>query len=633
MSGTGSVAVVTREPRSAAHVWMPTLSRLARRALSAWAIPLALAITAFVVFSPVLWNGFVEWDDQVNLTENLEYRGLGTAQLRFFFTTVLMGHYIPLTWLTFGLDYVLWGMNPMGYHLTSLIIYAASTAAFYVVALRLMLRATRLAGNALRAAAVAATLFFALHPLRVESVAWATERRDVLSGFFFLLTILAYLRMCDANGTRRGWLLTGTVGLYVLALASKGSVMVLPAILILLDIYPLRRFSRRALIEKIPFVILGLAGAAVTYYAQNANLYITSLERYGPTARIGMTFFSLSFYIEKTFLPLALSPLYELPGWVHLSAWPFLLRALAVTAITAALVTLRRRWPAGLTVWAYYAIALGPVIGIIHSGHQLTHDRYSYLPGMGLALVIGGLAGVVVREAAAGAFRPAIVRAIAVASVVWLAGLATLTVQQIQMWHDTDTLWRSALESQPDCSICHGNLGVYLGNRGFTDIALGHFERAIAIRPDKVKAYHHLGYIYASKGEFQKAADAYEIFLKRYPTDVDAMSNMGATLMNLQRYEEAVEIMQRATKLRPNHVFANTNLGFAIGESGRPAESLQHFRRAITLKPDTPQAWFGFAQFADKAGQHQTALTALGILRQLNPMMATRLGPALLVSW
>lgn len=633
MSGMESVAAVAREPQPTAHASMPTLSRLASHAVSVWTVPLALAITTFVVFSPALWNGFVEWDDQVNLTENLAYRGLGTAQLKFFFTTVLMGHYIPLTWLTFGLDYVLWGMNPMGYHLTSLLVYAASAAVFYFVALRLIGRATALAGTALRLAAIASTLFFTLHPLRVESVVWATERRDVLSGFFFLLTILAYLGMCDASGKRRGWLLGGAVGLYVLALASKASVMVLPAILILLDIYPLRRLSRRSLMEKIPFAILGLAGAAVTYYAQNANLYITSLERYPLTARIGMTFFSLWFYLEKTVLPQALSPLYELPGRVQLSDWAFLFPALAATAISAALVTLRRRWPVGLTVWAYYAIALGPVIGIIHSGHQLTHDRYSFLPGMGLALLVGGVAGVAAREAAAGAFRPAIARAMAVAGVAWLIGLATLTVQQIQVWRDTDTLWRYALDSQPNCSICHGNLGVYLGNWGFTDIAQKHFERAIAIRPDKVKAYHHLGYIHASKGEFQKAADAYEIFLRRYPIDVDALSNMGATLMNLGRHREAVEIMERATKLRPNHVFANTNLGFAVGASGRPAESLQHFRRAITLKSDTPQAWFGLARFANEAGQPDLALTALGILRQLDPVLATRIGPALLASW
>src|SRR5881396_439025 len=169
--------------------------RVGARALGQWLIPFAVALLTFVVLSPALRNGFVEWDDQINLTNNEDYRGLGSAQLKYFFTTTLMGHYIPLTWLTFGLDYVLWGMTPLGYHLTSLIIFAANAAVLYLVALHLLAKAAALAGVPLRVAAVAATLFFALHPLRAESVAWATERRDVLSGLFFLLTILTYLRM------------------------------------------------------------------------------------------------------------------------------------------------------------------------------------------------------------------------------------------------------------------------------------------------------------------------------------------------------------------------------------------------------------------------------------------------------
>ena len=152
-------------------------------------IPWALAATTLLVFSPALLNGFVEWDDHVNLIQNTGYRGLGWRQLRWMFTTIVMGHYIPVTWLTFGLDYTLWGMNPLGYHLTNNLLHAANSAIFYLLALRLLARATSLAGPALRVASVMAALFFALHPLRAESVAWATERRDVLSGLFFLLTV------------------------------------------------------------------------------------------------------------------------------------------------------------------------------------------------------------------------------------------------------------------------------------------------------------------------------------------------------------------------------------------------------------------------------------------------------------
>src|SRR5256712_5210113 len=374
-------------------------------AVGDWLIPLALALVTFAVFSSALSNDFVEWDDQVNLTGNEQYRGLGPTQLKYFFTAVLLGHYIPLTWLTLGLDYVLWGMTPKGYHLTNLLLYAANAAVLYLVALRMLARTTTVAGIPLRLGAVAATLFFTLHPLRAESVAWVTERRDVLSGLFFLLTILTYLKTCEASGRRRLWLLAGSVGFYILALASKGSVMVLPALLLVLDIYPLRQLGRRTLIEKIPFVLLGVAGAVATYHAQNANAFITPLQRYPLTARIGMTFYSLWFYASKTVVPEGLGPLYELPARVNPLYWRFLGPAVAVTVITSALVALRRRWPAGLTVWACYAIALGPVMGLVHSGYQLAHDRYSYLPALGLALMFGGLAGGAARQAVARRLR------------------------------------------------------------------------------------------------------------------------------------------------------------------------------------------------------------------------------------
>jgi protein O-mannosyl-transferase len=607
--------------------------RVGARALGQWLIPLAVALLTFVVLSPTLWNGFVEWDDQINLTSNEEYRGLGSAQLKYFFTTTLMGHYIPLTWLTFGLDYVLWGMNPMGYHLTSLIIFAATAAVLYFVALRLLEKAAALAGVPLRVAAVAATLFFALHPLRAESVAWATERRDVLSGLFFLLTILTYLKICEASGRRRGWLLAGGAVTYLLALASKGSVMVLPAVLILLDVYPLRRLGRRVLLEKIPFVVLGLTGAAVAYYAQNANSFLTPLQHYPPTARIGMAFYSLWFYASKTVVPEGLGPLYELPARVNPLDWPFLGPALGVTAMTAVLIVLRRRWPAGLAAWAYYAIALGPVVGVVHSGYQLANDRYSYLPGLGFAVLFGGLAGVAARESAAGRLGPIIARALGVAGVAWLAGLAVLTFNQVQIWHDSDTLWRFAVDAEPSCVACRANLGFQLASRGLLDLAREHFERARTLRPDLARTHFHMGYINGASGNFPEAVEAYKTYLARNPNDADALNNLSVALLSMHKPAEALVQIERALKIKPKHVFPNTNLGYALAELGRRDEALQQFRRAIELKFDSPHAWFGLVRVLLETGQPDAARTAHGILGMWSPPMAKQIAPALLTTW
>ena len=622
---------VLTEPRTIVRAWAPRL------------IPLALALVTFLVFLPSLWNEFVEWDDQVNLYENPDYRGLTWPQIQWMFRTVLMGHWIPLTWLTFGLDYVLWGMNPFGYHLTSLVIFAANAAALYFVALRLLRLATGFVEGTLRLSAVVATLFFAIHPLRAESVGWATERRDVLSGLFYLLTVLLYLKAQD-GGPRRRWMLAGSVGMFALALVSKASVMVLPAALVVLDIYPLRRLggsrqgwigpaARAVWLEKIPFAILGLGGAIVTYYAQKVNLFITPLERYPLSARPAMVFYSLWFYLEKTAVPQGLSPLYELPAKVHLFDRQFLLPAIAVTFITVTVLALRRRWPAGLALWAYYAIALGPVIGIIHSGHQLTNDRYSYLPGLGLALLVGAAAGAAVQMASAGLIRPALAKAVAVLGIVWFGGLAYLSAHQVQIWRDTETLWRSSLESDPSCSICHGNLGVFFSNRGQLDLAKVEFERVQALRPDNVKVHQHLGYTYAMLGDYTRALGHFEIFFGRYPNDVEGLNNYSAALLNGGRPTEAIAHLERAITIKPTHVLSYVNLGFAYADLGRPTEALATFRKAVTLQYDAPQAWFGITRVYFESGQTRSAHTAWGILGQIDKKFANRIGPAFLQTW
>ncbi|HBH04258.1 MAG TPA: hypothetical protein DDZ42_20490 [Candidatus Rokubacteria bacterium] len=580
------------------------------RALRAGVVPLAIALVTFAVFSPALWNGFVDWDDEITLYKNPNWRGLGAPQLKYFFTTRLMGHYIPVTWLTFGLDYELWGMNPSGYHLTSLLIYAASMAVLYFVALELLAKATTLAGAPLRVAAVAATLFFALHPLRAESVAWATERRDVLSGLFYLLTVLAYVRAVGARGGRRAGALVASIGFYLLALGSKGSVMVLPAVLILLDVYPLRRLgggwggwagpaARRVWLEKLPFVVLGVAGAVVTYYAQAASLFITSLERYPLSARVGMSFYSLWFYVEKTVLPLRLSPLYELPARVSLLDARFLVPAIGVSAAVAALAAIARRWPAGLAVFAYYAIALGPVIGIVHSGFQLTNDRYSFLPGLGLALLVGGAAGLVARAGAEGRLRPALFKALAGAGIAWGLGLAVLTVQQVQVWRDADTLWRYSIESDPACSICQSNLGVLLGQQGYVGLAIERFKRVLELRPD----------------------------------NAGVLNNLGVALIRARRPDEALVALRRAVELKPGYALAHSNIGLVLADLGRPHEALASYRRAVELKFDTPLPWFGLTKVYLDLGDLRAARTTYGILGMFDPKMARLIAPALVTEW
>src|SRR5437667_317677 len=298
-----------------------------------WLLAVAIAAITLAVFSPALLNGFV-WDDDQNLLMNPDYRGLGAHQFRTAVSTIRGGQWIPITWMTFGLDYVLWGMKPFGYHLTSLLLHAANAALFYLVAAFLLSR-VGFTPVVVRAGAATSALFFALHPLRVESVAWITERRDVLSGFFFLLTLLAYLTSYDREpSARRRWLAV-SLGCYVLALGSKSIVATLPVVLLVLDVYPLRRLGapasperRQVLREKVLYLVPAAVFTAIAFRAIHRDL--TASESLSLAARVALAAYNIVSYAGRTVMPTDLSPLYALPASIDLLAPRFAASAVVV---------------------------------------------------------------------------------------------------------------------------------------------------------------------------------------------------------------------------------------------------------------------------------------------------------------
>src|SRR2546422_8447339 len=365
-----------------------------------WLVPVVIALITCAAFLPTLQNQFVNLDDNDNFLDNPHYRGLAWTHLRWMWTTHL-GHYIPLTWMTLGLDYLLWGMNPVGYHLTSLLLHAANAVVFFFVVRRLLtlaLPGPSERGHALAVAAGFASLVFAIHPLRVESVAWATERRDVLSGLFYLSAILFYLRACEREERGRGWYWL-SVAVFVCALLSKSIVVNLPVVLVILDIYPLRRLggsigwwseeAHRVYVEKIPFVLLAAAASAIALMAQSSVNAAASMTQLSVLGRLAVSAYGLSFYLWRMIVPLNLSPLYELPPTVNPWAMPFLLSYGLVLAITAIALALRRRVPGLLAAWVAYIVVLLPVLGIFQSGPQIAADRYTYLAGLGWAILAG----------------------------------------------------------------------------------------------------------------------------------------------------------------------------------------------------------------------------------------------------
>jgi len=600
-----------------------------------WTVPAIIAVVTCVAFLPVLWNQFVDWDDFDNLVNNPRYRGLGWDQLRWMFTTFHMGPYQPLSWMTYGLDYLIWGIDPTGYHLTNLMLHAANAAFFYLVARRLIAVAFSMPNDEvswhLNASAAFAALMFGIHPLRVESVAWATERRDVLSGFFFMGTIYCYLRSNSNSGDRaqsRKWLCAALVA-YVLSLLAKATAMTLPMILVLLDCYPLRRLNdkfrtwwtppqREVLREKIPFVILAIGFAIVALVGQQQASALKSLESYTIESRLAQAFYGASFYVWKTFVPLGLSPLYELSP--HFSPWdPAILAGGAATIIiTVGLYALRKRWPAGFACWAYSVVTLGPVLGIVSTGPQLVAERYSYLSCLSWAVLAGG----VLLHMLQGAHRKVRTLAVAVAVTIVTAILAAATWRQATVWQNTSTLWNYVLRRDPNSSIAHYNLGRFLAKQGRHAEAISHYHAALAIRPDDADTHNNLGLSLAIRGETGASLEEFRKAVQVNPNYAKGFFNLGRVYARQGELEKSLDNFRQALKLSPDEAEIYLGLGNVLARQGQPDEAVATFRQAVKLNPDFAEAHIALARALAAQGKkieaEQHYETAMRLIKSHN---------------
>jgi Flp pilus assembly protein TadD len=614
-------------------------------------LPVVIGLASILAFLPALSGEFLTWDDDINFLSNESYRGLGWPQVRWAFTNVRMGHYIPLTWLTLSGNYVAGGLNPWGYHLLSLLIHAASAILFYLIARRLLAAARDGGRQAARrdtlltAGAATAALLFALHPLRVESVAWITERRDVLSGLFFLAAILAYLRGVEAGDRIESRWRTYSLSLFAAGLLSKASVMTLPAVLVLLDVYPLRRGAftwRRLIAEKAAYWALALAGAVVALVALRlSGLRITPYVAYGPEARLAMVAYSFWFYPSTWVWPVGLSPMYELPARVDPASPRFLLPIIGLVTVTTLLVLLRKRWPGGLAAWVYSAVMLLPISGVVHAGFQLAHDRYSYLSGLGFALVAGGAIAWILRATAdRRVTRPVAGAALGVAAV----GVAVLGIgswQQSHVWRDSETLWRWGAEADPRCAICADNLaallvdsdnparlreaeqlarhamtlnptydssyntlGVVLAKRHADQDAEAAFRRAIQLAPDRVTPSVNLAILYARSGRHAEALTLLRAAFEKSPEQPGLRTQLAVALRNdgiaqarTGRLPEAEALFREALQLAPDDPETHRNLGLALWEQGRTDAAGTHLERAAVLRPEDAETERLLAQF------------------------------------
>ena len=548
---------------------------------SSFAACLLLVLVTLGVYWPVTNHEFVDYDDGDYVTGNTQVqRGLTWVGVKWAFTTGHASNWHPLTWLSHELDVSVFGKHAGGHHLTSVLIHCAN-----VVLVFLLLKTLTEA----RWRSVIVAGLFALHPLHVESVAWVSERKDVLSAFFGLLTLWCYAKS-KGQSLRSKVFHGAALGCFALGLMCKPMLVTLPFVMLLLDYWPLRRFTlhasqftrHRLLLEKIPYLALCVASSVVTFLVQRKGRAVSALDGLPIPARIANAVVSYARYLGKTFWPQDLSILYPHPG--HWPAWMVGGAVALLVVLTAVAVISRRKLPFVTVGWFWFVGMLVPVIGLVQVGIQSMADRYSYLPSVGLFLAV--VWAVAVAAEWRPAFRPVLVGCAAIA----LAACAAVTWFQLHIWANSEMLFRHAVAATRDNYLAYNNLGFYLSNKGRTAEALTNFSESLRINPNYADAHNNLGHALAAQKKHVEAIEHYRVALRGSPQNLEIHNNLGNSLSEIGRLDEAVAEYRFVLQRNPEHAGAHGNLGIALAMQGQLDEAVTQLEAALRFKPEDASA-------------------------------------------
>jgi tetratricopeptide (TPR) repeat protein len=600
-------------------------------------IYIALTVVTLAVFWQVYRFDFVNYDDPVYVTENVYVQsGMTLEGLRWAFSTTYAEFWHPLTWLSLMLDNRLYGLNAGGYHLTNLILHILST-------LLLFWLFKRMTGAIWKSAFVAA--LFALHPLHVESVAWITKRKDVLSAFFWMLTLCFYVYYTEKPVIKRYLLVLFS---FLLALLSKPMVVTLPVIMLLFDYWPLGRLQSQKiennltgiipvsankrknktktkkgalkenislhndrklsetkiariiplwqLQEKMPFFVLSAVFSIITVYAHNKPFVI----HFPFGSRIANAPVSFVTYLEKTFWPHHLASFY--PFSDLLPVWQVLGAVLLIIVISTVVIIAVRRLPYLFVGWLWYSITLLPVIGIIQTGNRAMSDNYTYLPSIGVGIMLAWDIPLFFQ-------REDIRKKILFPSaIIVLAVITILSWQQCRYWKNSGTLFNHALQVTKDNYLAHNNLAAVLLDEGKIDDALDHCNKAILIKPDYAYAYGNRGLIYAKLGQYQLAIEEYNKAIRLKPDYEYAYSNRGNAFVKFGQFQSAIDDFNEAIRLNPDYAKAYYNRGTAYAKFNRHQLAIEDYNEAIRLKPDYALTYNNRGASYTALGQYQLAI-------------------------
>jgi protein O-mannosyl-transferase len=551
-----------------------------------------LAMVTLAVFWQVNQFNFVNIDDDIYVTENSHIRsGITLDGIHWAFSTLHAEFWHPLTWLSLMLDYQLYGLNAGGYHVTNVILHILSTILLFWLF-------NRMTGAFWKSAFVAA--FFALHPLRVESVAWVAERKDVLSGFFWMLTLCLYVYYTEKPAIKRYALV---LFCFVCGLMSKPMVVTMPVVMILLDYWPLGRFESHKgklllwqLKEKALFFVLSAVFSIITIYAQHK----LSVNDFSISSRLANAPVSFITYLEKTFWPHDMAVFY--PFSDQLLVWQILGSTLLIIAISVAVIIMVKRFPYLFVGWLWYAITLLPVIGIIRSTIHSMHDNYTYLPSIGIAIMLAwGIPLLFPREdTRKNILFPAGIAVIAV--------LAVLTWQQCSYWKNSVTVFSHALLVTKDNYIAHNNLGIVLFSEGKTNKALHHYNKAIRIINDNAIVYTNRGILFTKIGQYNHAIEDFNEAIRLKSDYADAYNGRGNACYKLGQYQQTLTNYNEAIRLKPDYADAYNNRGVAYYKLGQYQQALADYNEAIRLKLDYAEACYNRGNAYYETGQYQHAV-------------------------
>jgi len=543
-----------------------------------------LAIITLASFWRVLVCGFLNYDDYEFVTLNRHVQTHFTWEaVKWAMTTGYEANWQPLTWMSYMLDWRLYKLNPLGYHLTNLLLHIASTVLLFL-ALR------RMTGSLWRSAFVAA--LFAIHPLHVESVAWVAERKDVLSTFFWMLTMWLYLGYVDRPGAGRYLLVALALGL---GLMSKTMLVTLPIVLLLLDYWPLGRFTqagkkaritasaiRRLVWEKSPLLVLSAVASVIIFLAQRYGGAVSSLKLMPVGIRVSNALVSYVKYLAKMVWPDNLAVIYPLPSnspWV----WQAVGSALLLICVTILVIRAAGRRPYLAVGWLWYGISLLPVIGLVQIGTAAMADRYTYVPLIGIFIIIAwGVPDLLARVRVGERVLPVLACAVT-------AALMVCTWIQVGYWRSSITLFQHALRVTTGNYVAHNCLGEALRVQGKTDQALEHLYKALAIQPTYSPIHANLGIILCEHGRLDESIAHLREALRLDPMDPYAHLNLGVSLNRQGKLEEAMEHFSRALDIKPDLASAHYGAGLVLDQQGKTQEAIREYREAIRLNPNVAQ--------------------------------------------